>query len=307
MSIRIILFIILNIIYVPLLFADQSLHITAMLSHDKKPYHDVVQGLSDYLNNKKQPHTLKIISNFESKDKILTEAKKNKTNIILALGQKATQFGMTHFDHLPICAAMLLNQKIINNAEKTNNVTVLSLEFSLETQITWLKSFLKNRGQVAVLYPERHNKQQLNQFIQLSKKHQLPVYLSQINNQNNISEFLDRLPRNIAGIWSFTSNSILSVQNAKTVLLYSFRNRIPVIGLSSPWVKAGALYALERDYHDIGYQSGYRILQLFQGINPQDLSTESPRKVRYVINLKTANHMKIDLSEDIIKNAYKVY
>ena len=48
----------------------------------------------------------------------------------------------------------------------------------------------------------------------------------------------------------------MTPQTAEPILLSTLKNKIPLVGLSSSWVKAGALYALDRDYVDIGLQSG---------------------------------------------------
>ncbi|MFO0732606.1 MAG: ABC transporter substrate binding protein [Nitrospiraceae bacterium] len=48
----------------------------------------------------------------------------------------------------------------------------------------------------------------------------------------------------------------MTPHTAEPILLSTFRNKIPLAGLSTSWVKAGALYALDRDYLDIGSQCG---------------------------------------------------
>jgi putative ABC transport system substrate-binding protein len=93
----------------------------------------------------------------------------------------------------------------------------------------------------------------------------------------------------------------------KHILLFSFQNRIPFIGLSPPWVKAGALYSLSWDYIDIGMQCGEMALKIFQGLSVQSIPTATPRKVGYVLNLTTANHMKIKVSDDLIRGAYQIF
>ncbi|MCD6581287.1 MAG: hypothetical protein J7K90_05755 [Desulfuromusa sp.] len=72
--------------------------------------------------------------------------------------------------------------------------------------------------------------------------------------------------RNVGVLYSSKENRanvmVLNPKTAKNILLFSFRNKIPFIGLSNAWVKAGALYALERDYDDIGQQSAEQCVQV---------------------------------------------
>ena len=100
---------------------------------------------------------------------------------------------------------------------------------------------------------------------------------------------------------------VLNRQTAKAVLLSSFHNRIPFVGLSSAWVKAGALYALNWDYSDIGAQSGEIALRVLQGTPPGTIPPVPPRKVQYALNLKTASHMKLDLTPQLIDAALETF
>jgi putative ABC transport system substrate-binding protein len=94
---------------------------------------------------------------------------------------------------------------------------------------------------------------------------------------------------------------------AKPLLLFSFRNSIPLVGLSSSWVKAGALYALEWDYADLGAQAGEMALGILRGARPSAIPTAPPRKTFYTLNLKTAEQMKIQFSDEQKARARAIY
>ena len=100
---------------------------------------------------------------------------------------------------------------------------------------------------------------------------------------------------------------MLSPQTAKEVLLTSFRNRIPVIGASAPWVKSGALYALDWDYADMGAQNAAMALEVIKGTPINKIPVAEPRSVAYTLNLKTAEHMKLDMPAEISRGAKHVY
>ena len=95
---------------------------------------------------------------------------------------------------------------------------------------------------------------------------------------------------------------IYSSNTAKAVLLFSFRKRMPFIGLSGAWVKVGALYALDWDYSDLGRQSANTVLKILNGTKP-----DAPAKSVYQLNLKTAKHMKLKVNRKLIAAAEKVY
>ena len=85
------------------------------------------------------------------------------------------------------------------------------------------------------------------------------------------------------------------------------QNRIPLSGDSTGLVKAGALFSLERDYADIGKQAGELASKILGGAAPATLSPEPPRRLLYSVNLKTARHMRIQLSDDVVQNAARAF
>jgi putative ABC transport system substrate-binding protein len=108
-------------------------------------------------------------------------------------------------------------------------------------------------------------------------------------------------------LWGIADSMVLNAQTGKQILLTSFRSQIPFIGPSEPWAKAGALYALDRDYFDLGQQAGEIALRILKGEKPQKIPLEPPRRILYYVNRKTAEHMRIEIPENVLKAASAVY
>ncbi|MCA9452115.1 MAG: hypothetical protein KC584_05745, partial [Nitrospira sp.] len=68
-------------------------------------------------------------------------------------------------------------------------------------------------------------------------------YAKQVETPQELPDALDSLPGNADVLWGFTDSVVFSPETVKGILLFSFRNRIPFVGLSTSWVKAGAVYA----------------------------------------------------------------
>ena len=100
---------------------------------------------------------------------------------------------------------------------------------------------------------------------------------------------------------------LLAGDAAGRILGTLFRNRIPFVGPSSAWVKAGAIYALDWDFADIGQQCGGIALKIFKGVRPEAIPVEGPRRVIYTLNEKTAAHMKIEIPAEVSRRAQRSY
>ena len=75
---------------------------------------------------------------------------------------------------------------------------------------------------------------------------------------------------------------------------------------SGNWVRAGALFGLDRDYDDIGRQAAEMALAILGGTDAKQVPPAAPRKVCPVFNLKTARQMGIEFQEDVLRGACEV-
>jgi transcription initiation factor TFIID TATA-box-binding protein len=90
------------------------------------------------------------------------------------------------------------------------------------------------------------------------------------------------------------------------MLLFAFRNRIPVIGISDKYVKSGVLLALSFDSEDIGRQAGELANRILSGEDVKKFSLIKPRMVKLSINLNTAEKIGIKITIKPIINIQNI-
>ncbi|PKM37269.1 MAG: hypothetical protein CVV06_06770 [Gammaproteobacteria bacterium HGW-Gammaproteobacteria-10] len=295
------------LICVPQCLGDtQSITITAILSRDAEPYQEVLEGVRQAFSVSGFRIELDVHVYKDASDNAPIKAvvSASRSRAVLSLGSQATGFAISEFSELPICAGLIVDEKALGDSE---NVTGLVLKFPLEIELQWLKMFIGSDKSIAVLYHEEKSGAELGRAQQLAEQIGLRLHAQAVNDHSDLPSVLKRLPQNTGALWSFAESGILNAQTAKHVLLYSFRNRIPLVGLSNQWTKAGALYSLDRDYFDIGVQCGEKIVKILNGIPPEQIPVEPPRKVFYSINMKTLRHMKLELPESLIQDAHEVF
>ncbi len=97
---------------------------------------------------------------------------------------------------------------------------------------------------------------------------------------------------------------IFNSQEAVTyTLLWGLRNKVAVCGLSSGYVKNGALFALEADVKDLGEQAAELALDYLAGKIKEKMVIEHPRKFVLSLNLKTARRLGIKVPESVLETA----
>jgi len=129
----------------------------------------------------------------------------------------------------------------------------------------------------------------------------------EIFSARQLQDRLTIIAKNADVLLAIPDQTVYSGRTAKEVLLFSYRNRIPFIGLSSSWVRAGALYALEVDYEHLGRQCARTAKKIIEGSPAGTIPLSSPTKVTYTVNERIRKYHRLEISPDLIDGASKVF
>lgn len=283
--------------------ADKTVHILIVTNGNETPYQDAVTGYTEQLSSlcsaKFTGITLAQAQKLSGKDLDTL-----KPDLIYALGNEATLWAAQQKPKIPVVSSLILTDDIY---KQKSNVTGINLAYPLKTQFQWLKKFFPVQKSVAVLYNPAENAEKVELAKQISQQENLLLVTIPVKTAKELPYALEQLTKNIEILLAIPDETVLSVHTAKEVLLASFRNKVPLIGLSDNWVKSGALYALSWDYTDIGKQSAAMSHKILKGAAIKTVPPEYPRKITYTINAKIAAHMDIEIPDDLLKNAKTVF
>lgn len=288
-------------------YAENTPRIAVVMSHNALPHKEVLSGFQSYFNEQGIQVNFDVYlvtDDVSQAEKTIQKIKKEEVSLIFTLGVASTEVAVNKIDDIPIVASLILRKAQL---EKAKNVTGVTLEFPIETQFSLLKQVLPEARRIGVIYNPKENYEKITLAENVSKKMGLTLYAQEVNNPKDLPSALKSIAKNSDVLWGISDSLVLNPQTAKQILLFSFRNCIPFCGLTPSWVEAGALYSLCWDYRDIGMHCGEMALKILQGNKPRSLPIASPRKVTYVLNLKTAKEMKIKISEELINNAHQVF
>ena len=285
---------------------DREIRIGVLLSQDAGPYQDALDGFKHYFEHqgiKARFDVASLKGDAAQAGAALQQLRAQPLDLLFTLGTLATQSALRADVGMPIVAGLVLNKTDLGNAP---NVTGVVLQFPVEVELRWLQRLLPGQRNIGVLYNPAENQRRIDVAAETARTLGLTLQARRVESPRDLPDELEGLSKDADVLWSVADQMVMTPQTAKPILLFSFRNRVPVIGLSQSWVKAGALYALDRDYADIGAQCGEMALKLLQGTPVSALPPAAPRKVLYSINLKTASHMKLDIPRALIQGAQEV-
>ena len=279
--------------------------VAIITSEDSPPYRETIEGFQHYMEAHRPAVTVKVhaLGGGNGAD-VTDQIRRSAPVVLLTLGNSATTFALTELSDIPAVAALVLDMAQVREAP---NATGVDLDFSLETTLSWLARILPDHQSVGVIYDPRHNQRTLQKMDLLALDFDLSIEAEGVSTTRDVRAGLHQLARRSDVFLGIPDPTVFSPQTAKQLLLFSFQQEIPLVGLSSAWVKAGALYALERDYRDVGNQCGGLAVKILNGTPARALPSQTPRSVLYDINLRTAEQMGITLSDEIRQKARKVF
>jgi putative ABC transport system substrate-binding protein len=281
--------------------------IAIMVGASDPPFEEALAGIQGYLAKQGiavQYNIYRVEGNIDHIARAVQEIKKNKARLIITLGSLATEMVIRNISNIPVVYGLVLRPEIFARAP---NATGVMLEFPVETQFNWLKTVLPDVKNIGVIYNPSENRKRVEHAARIADRIGLHLEAFEVYAPQDIPSALTALSKNVDVLWGIADTLTLSPQLAKHLLLFAFRNKIPFIGPSDTWVKAGALYALDWDYRDLGAQCGLMALTILQGTPPGKIPPAIPRKVLYSINLNTAEQMKIVIPDDIVQKARNRY
>jgi len=278
--------------------------LAALLSHDAAPYREALDGLRNGLDGVARVESLLLADGEETADSALEALKRLQPRLIVALGGNATRVVLGSFKETPVVAGLILNAGDLANA---HNATGVFMEFSMRLQWQWFRKILPRAHTLGVLFNPENSGTRFHELQRMAQESGYSVLAAEVPAPATLPAAFKRLPASLDALWGFEDPKVLSPQTSREILLYSYRNRVPLIGPSANWARAGALYALDRDYDDLGQQCALLVNAILAGAEPRALPPQEPRKVLYYLNLRAAEHMKLEISEDQVRGAREVY
>lgn len=294
--------------------AAQQKKIAVIKTGDIDQYNKAIEGFETFLKQSGVDYKLSVFDAKRDKstgEKIIAGLKNQNMDLLFVLGSVASQVAVENVTDIPIVFGVVVNPVesglIRSMSSSGKNVTGVTMNFSVEYQFKKIKEILPDKNMIGVLYNRDNTQGIINEAGQVGKKLNIPFSPVEVKSESTLPNDLKKITEsNDVFLWAVPDRVVFTRESISFIILETLKNKIPFMGLSSAFVEAGALFALDWDFADMGQQSGELALKIFQGANPRDLPVEYPRKSYLHINLRTAKQIKVDISDKVLAEAIKV-
>lgn len=225
-----------------------------------------------------------------------------KPDLIFAIGSKALDFLRNKFSDRPIVFSMVLNPDF-----SETNITGVSLNIPPLLEFKLLKKILPRAKKIGVIYDPNKSKAVVENGRAQAKTIGLELVAATVDSIEGVYEAVRTIGKTADVLWMVPDSTVYTAKSTEDILLYTLREKIPLIGISPNYVRAGALFSLSYDYADIGRHSAGSALRILNGELPADIPVALPTKIDISLNIITAERIGIQIPYEIIKAAKDIY
>jgi putative ABC transport system substrate-binding protein len=281
--------------------------VAVILSADVDAYSEALKGFKATLSHKIVAQ-YDMEGDFDRGRKQVAEIRtKVKPDLIFAVGVWALQAVAKETANVPVVYAMVLNPpSVIGTGAK--NITGASMNVPVEQTIRMLKQLGPQIRRVGAMFDRAKTGYLVARAEAAAREGGLQLITREIRSAKEAIAALDTLgEQGIDALWVLPDETNLAPAVLQQMLLFSYRRRVPLIGLSESQAQMGALLTLSfASSEDIGRQAGELANSILAGKAPADIPYTTARRVRVTVNLKAAQKLGMEIPKSLLGAANNV-
>lgn len=227
-------------------------------------------------------------------------------DLILALGTRAARAAAKNLGHVPIVYSMVLTPPDGASSGVHSNMTGATLTIPLSVQVEELKRAFPTLKQIGIISDPSRTKVLADSAVELCRRQGLIARVGWAKGEAEIPDAVRALKDSIEVLWMIPDETVLTPRSSRFIIFELIKSGVPVVGLSSAYVKAGALMSLDCNYMDIGRQSAELAVRVLAGQKPAQLPYTIPRTYTRSLNLKIMEHVRIQMDQKVIRDSNAV-
>ena len=233
------------------------------------------------------------------------------TDLMIAISTPTLQTALARGRSTPIVFTMVSNPFIVN-AGKTDTdhlpfVTGAYLDQPVKEMIDALRQIRPPVRRIGTLYSPSELNAEFNkgQLERAAKAAGLQFEAVAVTNSSEVIEAaLSLANRRIDVLTQIADNIVAS--SFPALMEAARRARLPVTAYSPAFADMGPLLIIARDYRDNGIESGKMAARVLRGEAPATIPFVSVPTLSYIVNLKTAQTLKLQISPQLVAKASRV-
>jgi putative ABC transport system substrate-binding protein len=255
-----------------------------------KPVKEVTQGMRKTLRA-----STRIYSPLEVKGNLAGLLQQENARVVIALGREALAEALA----LPASIPVIYDLVVTPPPAHRSNTLGFYMATPAEEYAELVQKHLPALKRVAVV----GSREILNL---LARDTVAPLSAYSVKNTFEFIRTVKQLER-IDALLLLPDSGIMTTTAMEEAFLFSFRRRVPILGISERHVKEGALLALVVDMVHVGRVIGEHANKALKSGTVGQQQALPPRKFDLYVNMDTARKMRINIPDEVVRMTRKAY
>ncbi len=286
----------------------EELKVVVILKTSNLLYYN--QAADSFYNRMKQKAKIsKYILNEIEETQLIKNIYNDNPDLIFTAGTAATRALLSEFREIPIVFSMVINPvhlKFVASLRGSgNNLAGTALDIPLEEQFKWMKRVIPHIRQVGVIWQAEYSEDLIKAATIIASKKKIELISRRIKGIEGIIPGLEVLSKKIDLLWAIPDPGVYNRRTIREILLFTLRNKMPFMGASEQYVRAGALFCLTANYEEQGNQAAAIAIRILNGADPSDIPVHLPRDIRLGVNLNTSKLLGLKIPSKFLNDAVK--
>jgi ABC-type uncharacterized transport system substrate-binding protein len=204
------------------------------------------------------------------------------TRVIIAVGSEALQFVAAGRPGVPVISTMVLHRAAPPDPPLPALAGTISLDVSIAEIIAQIKQLFPGKTRLGVI---RDPATERSTPAQLQARAQPLGFTLRVADATGPEQLLPALMslKGLADfVWCMPDGALYNSATIKPLILASIENRLPLIGFSESFARAGAALGIYADFRDVGVQTGEAARQITDN-QPLHIA-DGPRRLKVAVN-----------------------
>jgi putative ABC transport system substrate-binding protein len=243
---------------------------------------------------------------------LVSEVIERKVDVILAIGSVMVQAFRPATRTIPIVALDLETDPVGSGlipslTRPGGNITGLFFDFPDFTTkwLELLKEAVPQLSRIAVLWDPATALTPRNAVGQAARSLSIRVDILEVRTRSDFEEAFVTAHQREADAALILSSPLIGA-NAQPLAELAIHYRLPAVTLFPDFARAGGLLAYGVNILDMYRQAGTMVAKVLQGRKPADLPIERPTKFEFVLNLRAAKRLGMEIPTSILLRADEV-
>ncbi|MBB5016891.1 ABC-type uncharacterized transport system substrate-binding protein [Chitinivorax tropicus] len=223
-------------------------------SEDSPPYQELIQTFSTQLAGRVDQLEISV----QSQQQLSDSLSKQPPRLLLTLGVSATEQAIQsnqRVPHLAVLVPRLTYEKLLSSKPATDlrNRSAIYLDQPLDRFLGLARLVVPNLERVAIL--SSMDPAPPRKPLASALKNPPALVVELIESERDIVPTMQRVLPGTQALLAIPDNKVYTPHTAELVILTAYRQRVPIIGFSSTFTRAGALCSVYSTPSQIGQQA----------------------------------------------------